>query len=60
MVGGFSSSDWLYDQVAQVLRPKGFDVVRPDNYVYVLCPSNLFHIRADTYTPSLCQEQSRV
>ncbi|KAJ2912890.1 hypothetical protein MD484_g7534, partial [Candolleomyces efflorescens] len=33
LVGGFSASDWLVSKVSQALRPKGLNVVHPENYV---------------------------
>ncbi|KAF8814878.1 hypothetical protein BYT27DRAFT_7081226 [Phlegmacium glaucopus] len=33
LVGGFAASDWLYKQVSEALREKGFSVVRPDHHV---------------------------
>jgi hypothetical protein len=35
LVGGFSGSDYLFEQVSQALHAKSFSVVRPDNHVYV-------------------------
>jgi len=32
-VGGFAASDWLYKQVSEALREKGYSVVRPDHHV---------------------------
>ena len=33
LVGGFAASDWLYKQVSEALKKKGFSVVRPDHHV---------------------------
>jgi len=33
LVGGFAASDWLYKQVSEALKAKGFSVVRPDHHV---------------------------
>ncbi|KAF6750812.1 hypothetical protein DFP72DRAFT_909388 [Ephemerocybe angulata] len=33
LVGGFSGSDWLFEQVSQALHLKGLNVVRPDNHI---------------------------
>lgn len=40
LVGGFSGSDYLFEQVSQALLAKGFTVVRPDNHVCVCLLSN--------------------
>ena len=36
-MGGFAASDWLYKQVSEALKEKGFSVVRPDHHV-LSCP----------------------
>jgi len=33
MVGGFAASDWLFERVRDILKPMGFNVVRPENHV---------------------------
>lgn len=33
LVGGFASSDWLYDNVREHLEPEGFSVIRPENHL---------------------------
>ncbi|KAJ2932548.1 hypothetical protein H1R20_g4563, partial [Candolleomyces eurysporus] len=33
LVGGFASSDWLYDNVRERLGPDGFNVIRPENHL---------------------------
>ncbi|KAJ2917954.1 hypothetical protein MD484_g2428, partial [Candolleomyces efflorescens] len=33
LVGGFASSDWLFNQVNESLRGKGLNVIRPESYV---------------------------
>ncbi|KAH6897540.1 hypothetical protein BKA70DRAFT_751100 [Coprinopsis sp. MPI-PUGE-AT-0042] len=33
LVGGFSASDWLYSKVDEALKPKGLNVIRPENHV---------------------------
>ncbi|KAG2015040.1 hypothetical protein CC2G_008346 [Coprinopsis cinerea AmutBmut pab1-1] len=33
LVGGFASSDWLYERVAEALAPEGFNVIRPENHL---------------------------
>lgn len=38
LVGGFSSSDWLYSQVSDALTPLGLQIIRPDNHVCVTMP----------------------
>jgi len=35
LVGGFSASDWLFDQVHSSLTRQGLTVMRPENHVYV-------------------------
>ncbi|RXW25701.1 hypothetical protein EST38_g127 [Candolleomyces aberdarensis] len=32
LVGGFSASDWLYDQVREAIEPLGISVLRPDTH----------------------------
>jgi hypothetical protein len=34
LVGGFASSDWLYNCVSAALEPEGFIVIRPENHLY--------------------------
>jgi hypothetical protein len=36
LVGGFSASDWLYDQVREAIEPLGINVLRPDAHRSVL------------------------
>ena len=36
LVGGFSASDWVYNQVSEALEPFGMHIIRPDNHVSVL------------------------
>ncbi|RXW25677.1 hypothetical protein EST38_g183 [Candolleomyces aberdarensis] len=33
VVGGFASSDWLFNQIDKALRSRGLNVIRPENYV---------------------------
>ncbi|KAF5317127.1 hypothetical protein D9611_003509 [Ephemerocybe angulata] len=33
LVGGFASSDWLYEKVKERLSPEGFNVIRPENHL---------------------------
>ncbi|KAH6897924.1 hypothetical protein BKA70DRAFT_745447 [Coprinopsis sp. MPI-PUGE-AT-0042] len=33
LVGGFASSDWLYERVSAALSPQGFVVIRPENHL---------------------------
>ncbi|TFK22632.1 hypothetical protein FA15DRAFT_671328 [Coprinopsis marcescibilis] len=33
LVGGFSSSDWLFQRVSDTLQPQGFHVIRPENHL---------------------------
>ncbi|KAG2016352.1 hypothetical protein CC2G_009524 [Coprinopsis cinerea AmutBmut pab1-1] len=33
LVGGFSASDWLFHKVDEALKPKGLNVIRPENHV---------------------------
>lgn len=33
LVGGFASSDYLYNRLQALLEPSGFRVVRPENHV---------------------------
>jgi hypothetical protein len=33
LVGGFASSDWLFEQMKTILTKKGFALIRPENHV---------------------------
>ncbi|KAH6910166.1 hypothetical protein BKA70DRAFT_1560798 [Coprinopsis sp. MPI-PUGE-AT-0042] len=33
LVGGFSASDWLYNEVKRALQPEGLEISRPDRHV---------------------------
>ncbi|KAJ2928088.1 hypothetical protein H1R20_g9021, partial [Candolleomyces eurysporus] len=33
VVGGFASSDWLFNQIDKALRGRGLNVIRPESYV---------------------------
>ncbi|TEB37919.1 hypothetical protein FA13DRAFT_1785787 [Coprinellus micaceus] len=33
LVGGFASSDWLFEKVSERLNPEGFKVIRPENHL---------------------------
>jgi len=38
LVGGFAANDWLFNKVRERLFPRGLNIIRPENHVFVAIP----------------------
>ncbi|RXW25676.1 hypothetical protein EST38_g182 [Candolleomyces aberdarensis] len=52
LVGGFSASDYLFQQLTKHLEPKGCQVLRPDSYVSKACSDGAISFYLDHFVQS--------